>query len=203
MDLLSRLVEKSLVKVEEGGRYRLLEPVRLYAQERLEESGEAQDIRRRHAEHYLAFAEEADLIGPDQAEWLERLELDLANLRAALSWFLAGILDTCGGRRRWGRGRTDGPSEGKIWLERGLAGGVALPVALRAKVLNELGFIAMCLGDYPRMTGAFEEGLALSRELGDERGIAMSLGPLRFAALHGMDHERLSSCSDTETGYRG
>jgi DNA-binding CsgD family transcriptional regulator len=104
------------------------------------------------------------------------------------------------GARFW---NMSSPSEGRGWLERGLAGGVALPAALRAKVLNELGFIAMCLGDYPRMTETLEEGLALSRELGDERGIAMSLGPLRFAALHDKDHERVLTLDlDAETGYR-
>ncbi|MGH3145932.1 MAG: BTAD domain-containing putative transcriptional regulator, partial [Rubrobacter sp.] len=207
LDLLSQLVEKSLVSVEEGRRYRLLEPVRLYAQERLEESSEAQDARTRHAEHYLAFAEEADLVGPDQAEWLERLEVELANLRAALSWFFAGgyvergtRLAAALGARFW---NMSGPSEGKTWLECGLDGGVELPAALRARALNELGFIAMCLADYPRMTEAFEEGLALSRELGDERGIAMSLGPLRFAALHAKNHERLSALNlDAKAGYR-
>ncbi len=92
VDLLSGLVEKSLVVAEstqQGGvRYRLLEPVRQYALEKLEQSGEAEDIKRSHAGYFLALAEEAELwlSGPRQAEWFERLEEEHDNIRAALSW---------------------------------------------------------------------------------------------------------------------
>ena len=82
LDVLSGLVEKSLVVAEsdEGHRvrYRMLEPVRQYAQEKLEESGKAEELRRLHAEYFLALAEEADpeLKGPQQKTWLERLEAE-------------------------------------------------------------------------------------------------------------------------------
>ena len=71
-------------------RYRLLEPVRQYARERLEESGEAEAVRRRHAEFFLALAEEAapQLAGAHQQDWAERLEAEHDNMRAALSWSL-------------------------------------------------------------------------------------------------------------------
>jgi predicted ATPase/DNA-binding SARP family transcriptional activator len=94
LELLSKLVDKSLVVAEvragEVRRYRLLETVRQYAQERLEESGEAETFRRRHAEFFLALAEEAEpgLVGAQQQEWAERLEEEHDNLRAALSWSL-------------------------------------------------------------------------------------------------------------------
>ena len=74
---------------EQGGvRYRLLEPIRQYALEKLEQSGKSDDVKRAHAEHYLALVEEAEpeLIGPREAEWLERLEVDHDNIRAALLW---------------------------------------------------------------------------------------------------------------------
>lgn len=92
VDLLSRLVEKSLVvaKASPDGtsRYRMLEPVRQYAGEKLEENEEA--VRRRHAEWYLALAEEAErkLRGPDQPGWLGKLEAEHDNPRAALRWSL-------------------------------------------------------------------------------------------------------------------
>jgi predicted ATPase len=70
----------------------MLETVHEYARERLEESGEAQEIKRLHAEFFLALAEEAEseLKGTDQLEWLERLEAEHDNLRAALAWALEG-----------------------------------------------------------------------------------------------------------------
>ena len=89
LDLLSRLVEKSLVVVTERGgegRYRLLEKVRQYASEKLEEAGGAERTRERHARYYLALAEEAEpeLLGARQEAWLGRLEAEHDNLRAVL-----------------------------------------------------------------------------------------------------------------------
>ena len=95
LDLLSALVEKSLVIAElaadSGGgevRYRLLEPVRQYALEKLEQSGELEELKRAHAEYFLGVAEEVEpqLIGPREAGWFGRLEEELDNFRAALSW---------------------------------------------------------------------------------------------------------------------
>jgi len=90
LDVLSGLVDKSLVvaeaRQESRVRYRLLEPVRQYAQEKLEESGEAEEVRRRHASFFLTLAEVAEpwLRGPEDLEWLERLETEHDNMRAAL-----------------------------------------------------------------------------------------------------------------------
>src|SRR5205814_949082 len=69
-------------------RYRLLEPIRQYAEERLLASGEAEATRRRHAEHCLALVERAEpkLRGPEQQRWFARLARELDNLRAALAW---------------------------------------------------------------------------------------------------------------------
>src|SRR5215208_2271157 len=96
LDSLARLVDKSLVVAETTGmgpvRYRMLEPIRQYAQEKLEERGDAEEVRRRHARFFLALAEEAEprLRGPEDMEWLERLENEHDNLRTALSWALEG-----------------------------------------------------------------------------------------------------------------
>jgi hypothetical protein len=94
VDLLGHLVDKSLVLADDRGgvtRYRLLETIRQYAQERLEEAGEANVLRRRHAEHYASFAEAAGegLRGRDEAVWTTRVEAELDNLRAALAWAVA------------------------------------------------------------------------------------------------------------------
>jgi predicted ATPase len=94
LDLLSALVDKSLVlaETETDGtlRYRMLEPVRQFGREKLAESGEAPEIRRRHAEHYLALAETAgaELLGPDQGLWLGRIRTEFTNLREAHAWSL-------------------------------------------------------------------------------------------------------------------
>lgn len=101
LDVFSRLVIHSLVAAERDGesaRYRLLEPLRHYAAERLAERGEAQEARARHAAHYLRLAEEAEpglMGGPEQAVWFRRLGLERDNLRAALQE-LAGQADMPG-----------------------------------------------------------------------------------------------------------
>jgi predicted ATPase/class 3 adenylate cyclase len=91
LDLVTGLVGRSLVVADEHGastRYRLLETVRQYAEERLEEAGDAAAIRQRHAEHYVALVEEAGphLLGRDELDWVGRLEPELDNLRTALAW---------------------------------------------------------------------------------------------------------------------
>ena len=178
LDLLSGLVAKSLVMVEptkQGGvRYRLLEPIRQYALEKLEQSGEIEDVKRAHAEYFLALAEEAEpeLIGPREAEWFERLVEELDNFRAALSWAsvhgeaelslrLAGVL----GSFWFWEGHS---SEGRGWLEGALNQEGPTSVLARAKALGAASLLASQLSDYARARGAAEEGLRLSKEAGTE-----------------------------------
>uniref|UniRef100_UPI0007C75BFF ATP-binding protein n=1 Tax=Nonomuraea pusilla TaxID=46177 RepID=UPI0007C75BFF len=106
LDVLARLVDRSLVVVAEGPRYRLLESVAAYCAERLREAGEHDLVRERHARHYTALAERARLRGPARREWLAALDAEHANLRLALTgprpvrlanalawyWFLRGRL---------------------------------------------------------------------------------------------------------------
>ena len=95
LDLIAALADKSLLQLaDEGGaepRFLMLETVREFAWERMEESGEVASLRDRHAAWCLAFAEpvEQELMGPNQAVWFARLDEELPNLRAALTWFLA------------------------------------------------------------------------------------------------------------------
>jgi non-specific serine/threonine protein kinase len=91
LDLLAQLVDKSLVLAERHGdemRYRYLETLRQYALEELRNAGEEGRLRRRHCEWFVDLAERAEpeLVGPHQATWLERLEREHDNLRAALRW---------------------------------------------------------------------------------------------------------------------
>jgi predicted ATPase/DNA-binding SARP family transcriptional activator/DNA-binding CsgD family transcriptional regulator len=178
LDLLSGLVEKSLVvaePTEQGGvRYRLLEPVRQYALEKLEQSGEAEDVKCSHAGYFLALAEEAEpwLSGPREAEWFERLEAELDNIRAAHSWArahgeaelslrLAGAL---GGFWYWGGHY----GEARGWLEAALAQEARTSALVRAKALAAVSSMAWAQGDLGKLKEAAEEGLRLSKEAGIE-----------------------------------
>jgi predicted ATPase/DNA-binding SARP family transcriptional activator/DNA-binding CsgD family transcriptional regulator len=199
MELLTTLVEKSLVVAEEswerGARFRLLEPVRQYASEKLGEGGEEDDIRRRHARFFLALAEEAEpgLRGSRQVEWLDRLEQEHDNLRAALAWSLeedlgarlAGALSLFWYTRGY-------LSEGRSYLE-AVVRGHSVPEPTRARALDGLGWIAEPQGDYERARLAYEESLGLYRRAGDRRGVANALGDLGSLALDRGDYERATS----------
>jgi predicted ATPase/DNA-binding SARP family transcriptional activator/DNA-binding CsgD family transcriptional regulator len=183
LELLSRLAEKSLVIVtgEEGvPRYRMLEPVRQYAQERLEECGETDVVRRRHAEFFLALAKEAEpeLTGAHQQAWAERLETEHDNLRAALSWSLENEPETAlrlaGTLAHFWEIRSRF-LEGSRWLEAALRQSGRTEAATRAPVLTEAGTFAWHRGDYERSGVLQREALALYRRLGDEGGVAFSL----------------------------
>jgi DNA-binding CsgD family transcriptional regulator/Flp pilus assembly protein TadD len=201
LELLSRLVDKSLVVAKEnwetGARYRMLEPIRQYAREKLRVSGEAEAVSRRHAEFFLALAEEAEpeLKGPRQVEWLDRLETEHDNLRAALSWALGRAIDL--GPRMVGalclfwytRGYL---SEGRRYLE-AVAMSDVIPATLRAKALDGLGWIAEPQGDYERARAAYEESLELYRSSNDKTGVANVLGDLGSLALDRGDYEEATS----------
>jgi DNA-binding CsgD family transcriptional regulator/tetratricopeptide (TPR) repeat protein len=185
LDLLSGLVDKSLVVAETTGdgavRYRMLEPIRQYAREKLEEDGEAEAVIRRHAEFFLALAEEGELglWEPDQGRWLKRLELDHDNMRVALSWALEHKVESslrlAGTLRRFWRARGN-YGEGRRWLEEALAkdDGRASASA-RAKALEGLAHLAVEQGDFDRAEVATQEGLELSARAGVEGSLTASL----------------------------
>jgi predicted ATPase/DNA-binding SARP family transcriptional activator/DNA-binding CsgD family transcriptional regulator len=201
LDLLSRLVEKSLVMAEATGngqmRYRMLEPIRQYGRQKLEESGEADTVKHRHAALFLALAEEAEpeLAGPRQQEWLERLEAEHSNLRAALAWALeekeselALRLSGSLGDFWYLRGRLT--EEGRGWLEAALKLGSDLTTIVRLKALVRAGSIAMEQRDFEQAVAHSEEGLALSRKFGDKVGAAAALSTLGYVALLRNENER-------------
>jgi non-specific serine/threonine protein kinase len=196
LDLLAQLVGKSLVQVAKGEgeeRYRLLETLRQYGRERLGEAGEDEGVRDRHRDWFLAFAERAkpELFGPRQAAWLDRLQSELDNLRAALEWALErGPAEP--GLRLAGalwpfffvRGYL---VEGRERLARALAApGAPAPTAARADVLDGACELAFDYDDgaaVPRLAG---ESLAIRRSLGDRGGAAWALSHLaRRAAYEG------------------
>jgi len=198
LDLLTSLADKSLAVPEQEDsqtRYRLLETVRQYARDWLEDTRGHAAVRVRHRDYYLALAEEADpkLRGAEQAEWLRRLEKEHENLRAGLEWSLAeaetgGGLRLCGALQRfwWTRGHL---TEGRRWCTRVLCkDGAEERTRERAYVLNAAGVLSYHQGDYPAAGAFYEESLAIRRELGDRSGIAGSLGNLGNVAVNQGDH---------------
>ena len=193
LDLLTRLVDKSLVDVHEQAdgtaRYRLLETLRQYARLKLAAGGAADAVRRAHAGYYLAQLAEADLSGPGQAEWLGRLERDHDNLRAALDWWdehpEAGdpqlLLRAVA---RWEHWNFNGHvGEGAQRLARALAApGAEAPTPARAAALHTATALAVFGGDYRGARALAEERLALERALGraDHTG-AWALAGIEFA----------------------
>jgi len=186
LDGLSALVEHNLVRQHDGpagsARFGMLETIREYGWEQLEEHGEAADMQERHAHyfHQWTTAAQPHLSGSDQEEWLDALELDHNNLRAALSWssrhapsLMAGI---AGGLWRfwWVRGHW---SEGRRWLELATtaAGGTARDLSY---VYLGASSIAADQGDLVTAAAYGEDCLARYREVGDRAGVAYALNNL-------------------------
>ena len=200
LDLLTRLVDKSLVVAEtqQGGaaRYRLLETVRQYGRDRLAESRESVEVQRRHRDWYLALAERAEPeLRRAEVAWLERLETENDNLRAALEWSQSeeGGADAelrIGGALQWFWGLREHWSEGRGWLEAALARSADAHPSALAKALRGAAYLAWHQGDYERATVLAEKGLALCRKLGDKEGSALLLRWLGLAAAGQGDLER-------------
>lgn len=192
LDALAALIEHGLV-MRDGQRFRMLETVRQYAAERLEESGEASTARLAHARWCLELAEAAEqqLEGPAQAEWFARLEAERDNLRGASDWAVANGEPEI-------TMRLDG-ALWRFWLVRGAAAGArgALGQALatgegeptlRAKALNAAGVLAGEVGNIAAARESFEKARELAAQLGDRRQIARTLMNLGVIALYTADY---------------
>lgn len=197
LDGLTSLVDKSLLQQHEGpageARFWMLETIHEFAWERLIESWEAAEAQRRHAAFFLALAERVSplLRGPQRQSWLEQLEAEHDNLRAALRWSLdlgeRGYGLQLGGAlyRFWTlRGYL---SEGRRWLEAVLAGTSEQTVA-RATALHGAGAIASLQGDTVRARALLDEALAIRRALDDRAGVASTCNELGSLLMHQGDH---------------
>jgi predicted ATPase/DNA-binding CsgD family transcriptional regulator len=190
LDLLSGLVDKSMAATGPGAggalRYRMLEPVRQYGGEKLEETGEAERVRERHARYYLAEATESAPM--EQGASLERLGSEHANFRAALSWSLdpEGVDETTEDRAELGLRLAAALaqarfwaaislSEGLGWLERALRASSSPSLAVRIQALDEAGYIAVWHGQYEKSVELLEESFAISKQMGDRLRIVTSL----------------------------
>jgi predicted ATPase/DNA-binding SARP family transcriptional activator len=199
LDLVSALIDRSLVMVADRGRptrYRLLETVRLFAAEHLP-AEESRAVEDRHLAYFgrLAGTAEARLTGPAQQEWLDLLDADIANLIGALRWSVgAGAAPEAGLRlvsalwRFWYlRGHY---SAGREWLDAALAAAVTAPEALRAKALAAGGRFAYLQGDYAVAEQRLEQALAGYRSQADTAGIAYVQQSLGSVARERGDYPR-------------
>ena len=188
LDLVQSLIDKSLIRSRERNRFFMLETIHAFALERLHESADVSEVRRRHAAHFAAFAKKAapELEDECQHEWFERVEDELPNLRAAFAWSIDGqpadalrIAD----------------SLRALWFARGhlIEGRRRLAVALdrydkqdhaRVGALNTASLLASIQGDWPASKRFAEESRGLSKQLGDPslaRESLLTLGRARIA----------------------
>ena len=221
LDLLTSLADKSLVLCEETAgdqatRYRMLETIRQYGAERLAAGGKGSTVRERHVGFFVTLAEEAapQLQGPDQVRWLNRLETEHDNLRAALddcaaettgsapgaatfalsglrlSGRLVGFWDVRGHLTE-GRAHLARALAGRDAAERGASAGSIEAIAVTKEVGGALlaaGRAALHQGDNLAAHSLLEESLVLNREIGDKSGIANVLMSLGFVASNQGDY---------------
>lgn len=189
-DLLAHLVDKSLAARDAGGtRYRYLETIREYADDRAERSGERASMRVRHVQHFLALAEAArpHLREADHEPWLERLDAERGNVLAAHRY----CADTPGGVALDMRLAI---AMRRYWFERGLLElgyrltldalsrpGTTGDLPLRAAALNDAGQIAAHMGRYGEARKHLVESLSIARSEGDRQRIGYLLQPLALA----------------------
>jgi len=196
LELLSGLVDKSLVLTEERRgylRYRFMVTLGEYAQKWLRQSDEGTAVQRTHAEFFTEIAEQGDthLMSPDQKVWLDRLNIEYDNIRAAMNWAafadlrLALRLGAALYRFWYVRGYW---GEGRRWITDLLElEGTQLHSDLRAQALNTAAQLALLQGDHATARTTVEEALMLARRCGDERHTAIALNTA--AALESVQGE--------------
>ncbi len=189
LQVVSSLIDKSFLQATERGgevpRLLMLETLREYGLEYLAMHGEEEATRRAHAEYYLRLAEEAEpnLLGTQETMWLERLEREHDNLRAALHWLLE--------QRKAGQSMELALrlcvaleplwilhgyyNEGRAFLEQALVASQGVSVLVRSKALRTAAYLALNQDDLHKAATFCEESLVLSRELGDTVGITDAL----------------------------
>lgn len=194
-DRLASLIDKSLLQREAGPdgelRFVMLATIREFALEQLAQHGESEAVRRRHAQYYLQLTEQAEtaLQGPDQQRWLERLEADHDNIRAALAWSLAAGEAEIGlriaGAIWWFWWANSHAGEGRDWLKAGLAQWSSRTV-VRAKSLYALGMLTLFF-DSHAASRLLQEALSIYQELGHHSGCAATMVNLGWQLTFGGD----------------
>ena len=202
---LTALGDKSLLRMQDGEEPRLtmLETIREYGLEQLQESGEEEWVQSRHADYCLALAESAEpeLIGPDQVTWLSRLERDHDNLRAALGWTLhrgdaVTALRLAGALwRYWSvRGYVH---EGRRWLQEvlGLAStGADLVSSVQVKALVGAAMLAIDQATYEQAGPLCAHAVAMAREGGKPEDLILALNAQGLLLRQRGRHQDAAAC---------
>jgi predicted ATPase len=185
LDEVASLLDKNLLqqteREAENPRFMMLETIREYGLACLRERGELEAAQQAHAGHYLAFVEKAEpgLRGAMQAVWLEQLEREFDNLRAAQRWFIeqhqTEMALRMGGAQWWFWMVRGHVSEGWTFLERVLSTNEPVKASVRGKALYAAGVMALNQRDYERAEAHYTESLLLHRQIGDKALIAISL----------------------------
>jgi predicted ATPase/DNA-binding CsgD family transcriptional regulator/transcriptional regulator with XRE-family HTH domain len=206
LNSLASLINKSLLQqgldADQEPRFGMLEIIREYALERLAEHGEERIWRRRHANYYCDLAEQAEVAmsGPEQLRWMDRLEQEHGNLRAALEWAHAQEQSVIGARLAgalepfWEvRGYW---SEGRMWVEAMLSRsrGVAAPEQV-ARLAQKAGFLAWLQGEYESAVAFVRESLRRYRAQGNKPGMAAALHTLGMLTRDQGDAEQARALS--------
>jgi predicted ATPase/class 3 adenylate cyclase len=200
LDLMEQLINKSLVIAEEAyneSRYRMLETIRQYADEKLIESSENDVLRNRHLKYFLDLAETAEpkLHSEEQGQWLDKLEIEHNNLRAALKWSKTQQQPSELGLRLAGalwhfwemRGYL---AEGRTQLEAVLTRSDLAPSLAMSKALAGAGTLAWSQNDHISSIAFHKTALTVQREIGDRPGIAFSLNNLGYHAMEQGDYQQ-------------
>jgi len=204
LDLLGSLVEKSLVMLEErdeGARYRMLETIRDYAREKLEQRDDAAGVVARHCDHYFAMAKAANhaLSGPAQADWIWKVEVELDNVRSAIAVSLAGAVDP------FIAVKFAVAMQG-FWILRGYStegrkvvqAALALPAIQSSSLAQAWALyvgaaLAESQSDHAEARKMLETCLELRRQMGNEVDIAATLSTLSLARLQAGDADEAAA----------
>jgi predicted ATPase len=201
IDTLASLVDKSLVRRASSDavaepRFWMLETIREYAAERLESRGEAIELRRRHAAHFLALAEQADpeLWGPRQRAWFDRLAVEHDNMRAALAWGIAArepelAIRLIGALEPFWEARGH-VAEARGWFADARAAGIEASPGAYAKALYGISRLAGLQGDRIEERELLEHAIRLAREAGTTRELILALAHLGNALEPAGDADR-------------
>ncbi len=197
LDLLNNLIEKSIIIFDEDKeRYRMLETIRQYGKEKLEDSNELEGMMNNHLKYFMERAEfiKPKLIGPDLKEWLNKLDEDYSNYQSALTWTLEGnkreeglclAVALC---KYWHiRGYI---SEGRRWLSSVSQQRNDIPKPALASILNYLGVFDYAQGEYDRAQIELEEAFEVRRESGDNKSIVDGLNILGLLAYDKGEYEK-------------
>jgi predicted ATPase/class 3 adenylate cyclase len=202
LDGLESLVEKSLLRRSAAGRLGMLETIHEFADERLGALPDAEVIKRRHAEYFLALADAAQLseIGPAEGGSmdLKAVQAEIENIRAALEWATEsdtelGVRLVVALAQYW---ISTAPSEGQRWLESLLDRKPDLPSALKASALRSLGGVVYIQGDFAEGHRLHQESLDEFRRVGDEAQVGLTLVRLAIEAQRTGDNKRAKEIAE-------